>query len=229
MYGIIGAMQSEVTELLSELPKKKEVKVGGVRFYTGKLLGKIPVVIAQSGVGKVNAAVTTAAMIAHFKPKAVINTGVSGALSATLHVKDLAIASELVQHDMDTTALGDPAGFVSGPNLVRFPVDKALLSGAKKVAEKLGLRYETGIIASGDQFICTPEQKERIRNQFGAVSCEMEGAAIAHACYLGKTPVLVIRTISDNADGSSHTDFPVFAAEAAVQSARVVRELLMSL
>lgn len=229
MYGIIGAMQSEVRELLSLLPKKKEIVLSGMKFYSGKLLGKTPVVIARSGVGKVNAAVCANTMILKFKAKALINTGVAGALSTTLAVKDVAVATELVQHDMDTTPLGDPAGFVSGPDLVRFPADKKLVAAAKAAAESLGVRCEAGIIASGDQFIASAEQKERIRTVFGAISCEMEGAAIAQAAWLSRVPFCVIRTMSDNADGTSHTDFPTFSAEAAVLNARVVRTMLMGL
>ncbi len=224
-YGIIGAMDSEIMMLLDELHGKKETVLFGTVYYEGILAG-CSVVIAKSGVGKVNAGIAAALMINAFAVDAVINTGVSGALSSTLDVGQVAIATALVQHDMDTSPIGDPVGFVSGPDIIEFPADDALSLCAERAARSLGLRVERGVIASGDQFIASREEKERIRSRFGAISCEMEGAAIAHACYLAEVPFAVIRSISDSADGGAHVDFPVFAREAAKQSCRILLAML---
>lgn len=225
MYGIIGAMQGEIDGLLGLLVGRTERRVNGVLFYTGRL-GGCEVAIARSGVGKVSAAMTAALLIREFAPEAVINTGVSGALSPTLSVGDLALATALVEHDMDTSALGDPVGYLSGLDVVYLPADGGLLAAAESAADALGVRRESGVIASGDQFISDRTKKERIRDTFGAISCEMEGAAIAHVCYAMGVPVAVVRTVSDKADGSAEVDFPTFAAAAAVQSCRVTAEML---
>lgn len=229
MYGIIGAMQSEVEELVSLQSEREEIKIGALTFYRGLLLGRIPTVIAECGVGKVNAAITATLMIREFSPSAIINTGVSGALSPALSVGDLVIGDRFVQHDMDTSPIGDPVGFVSGPNLVYFPADPRLVKAALDAAGSLSLPAQSGTVASGDQFIAGGESKARIRSLFDAVTCEMEGASIAHACYLLGTPVAVIRSISDLANGESPIDFPTFTKLAAKNSARLVRELLLSL
>lgn len=228
MYGIIGAMENEVEGLIGMLDGQSEQSVLGVTFYTGRLAGK-SVAIAKSGVGKVSAAMTAALLIREFSPDAVINTGVSGALSPTLSVGELALATALVEHDMDTTPLGDPVGFLSGPDLVDLPADPALLAAARAAAEELGVRYECGVIASGDQFIASQGKKAFLRETFGAISCEMEGAAIAHVCYTAGVPVSVVRTVSDKADGSAEVDFPTFAKNAAAQSCRVTVEMLRHL
>ena len=228
MYGIIGAMQKEIDGLLSDLESCAERRISGITFYTGRLSGRA-VAIAKSGVGKGSAAMTAAIMIREFSPVAVINTGVSGALSPTLSVGELALATALVEHDMDTSPLGDPVGFLSGPDVVELPADEELLSAAAAAAESLGIRYERGVIASGDQFICDGAKKAWIRDTFGAISCEMEGAAIAHVCYTAGVPVAVVRSISDKADGSAEVDFPSFAAQAAEQSRRVTEAMLAGL
>ena len=228
-YGIIGAMRSEVEELVSLLDGREERRIGTLTFYRGKLHGRVDAVIAECGVGKVNAAITATLMIREFSPSAIINTGVSGALSPSLSVGDLVVGSSFVQHDMDTSPIGDPVGFVTGPDLVYFPADESLLRQAVSAAESLGLPVLCGRIASGDQFIAGGESKTRIRALFDAVTCEMEGAAIAHACYLLGTPVAVIRSISDLANGESPIDFPTFVEKAAKNSSLLVQRLLLSL
>ena len=229
MYGIIGAMQSEVEELVSLQSEREEIRIGALTFFRGLLFGRIPTVIAECGVGKVNAAVTATLMIREFSPSAIINTGVSGALSPALSVGDLVIGDRFVQHDMDTSPIGDPVGFVTGPNLVYFPADPRLAEMALKAAKALSLPALCGTVASGDQFIAGGESKARIRSLFDAVTCEMEGASIAQVCYLLGTPVAVIRSISDLANGESPVDFPTFTKMAAKNSTRLVGRLLLSL
>ena len=223
--GVIGAMESEVTTLIAALKEHREEKIGLTTYHVGKLDGQA-VVIARSGVGKVNAALTAAEMIRTFGAFAIINTGVAGALDPTLEPCDAVIAADLVQHDMDTTSLGDPPGFVSGLGVVRFQADPALSAAAVNAAKALGIRVILGTVASGDQFISDRKMKERITSTFGAAACEMEGAAIAHACALYGVPFAVIRSISDKADGSSTVDFPTFVVSAAASNAEIVRRML---
>ena len=225
--GVIGAMEEEVSTLIPALKDHAEQKIGIVVYHVGKLDGR-EVVIARSGIGKVNAALTAAEMIRTFGATAIVNTGVAGALEDSLNPEDAVIATDLVQHDYDTTPF-DPPGFVSGVGLVRFPADPVISAAAADAARALGMRVTTGTVASGDQFISDAGKKESIKERFGALACEMEGAAIAHVCFIYGVRCGVIRTISDRADGKAEVDFPSFAAHAAALNAEIVRRVLPSI
>lgn len=223
--GIIGALEEEVSSLISLLEDIEILTVGGVKIHTGMLFGR-RVAISKCGVGKVFAAVTAEAMIIATEPGLLVNTGVGGALASGLKTGDIVIADKLVQHDMDTSAIGDPVGLVSGINKVYFETDgravKILSDGA--LALKLGARVAT--VASGDKFIADKSEKDRITTLFDASVCEMEGAAIAHAAYLSSTPVVVIRAISDSADEGATMDYLEFLPIAAKNSAALTRYLI---
>ena len=207
--GIIGAMSDEVEGLISRLENADSTTVCGVKFYTGTLIGK-PVVIAKCGVGKVFASICATAMIINFSPRLIVNTGVGGALSPSLSCADIVVSESLVQYDMDTSPLGDPKGLVSGINKVYFESDKRAADIILEAARELGIPAKRGVIATGDKFVADKETKERIVADFSADVCEMEGAAIAHAAYVCDTPSVVVRAISDGADGNSPLDFPTF-------------------
>lgn len=226
--GIIGAMEEEVATLIPVLKDHAERKIGIVTYHTGNLDGK-EVVIAQSGIGKVNAALTAAEMIRTYGAKIVINTGIAGAIDDSLEPEDAVVATDLVQHDYSTAPLGDPPGFVSGVERVRFQADPAVTAAAVAAARSLGARVLTGTIASGDRFISDAREKERIKNSFGALACEMEGAAIAHACVVYGVRFAVIRTISDRADGAAKIDYPIFAVRAAARNAEIVRKVVSAI
>ena len=217
MIGIIGAMSSEVDALLRETEDAREEFVSGSLFTLGRLAGR-EVVIVRSGIGKVAAATAAEAMILRYAPSLIVNTGVGGSLSADLSVTDIAIADRAVEHDMDTTALGDPAGLLSGINVIYLPSDADAVENMRLAAETLGYRAKVGTIASGDRFVASAAEKERIVSLFGAIACDMEGAAISHVAYLNGTPAVILRAVSDNADGSSHMDYPTFLADAAARA-----------
>lgn len=224
--GIIAAMQLEMEGLRRLLVNPQEGQViSSVTYYTGLLEGT-EVVLAVCGVGKVSAAVCAETMVLAFHVDALINTGVAGTLSPALHIQDLAIARAVVQHDMDCTAIGDPIGYLSNVDRVELPCDPALVSLAEEASRKLGYHTETGVIATGDQFIHTTAQREKIRANFCAIAAEMEGGSIGHVACLNDVPFLVIRAISDEASGTSVTDFPRFAAAAAERSIRLVTALV---
>lgn len=225
MIGLIGAMRIEVEALQQELSDQTEETVSGIRFVRGKLYGQ-EVVAAECGIGKVFAALCAQTMILRYHPSQIINTGVGGTLTDALSIGQIAIADKLVQHDMDTTPLGDPPGLLSGLNLVELPCDSETVTRLTESVKRLGVPYQVGTIASGDQFIHTQEQKERIRTLFGGISCEMEGAAIAQVCYVNKVPFCVLRAISDDADGNSPADYPAFARQAAQTSLQVLRDYI---
>lgn len=214
MIGIIGAMDVEIDKLKEQMSDAQTETVGGTQFMLGTLWGK-SAVLAVSGVGKVNAAICTQTMILKYSPDFIINSGVAGGLEPNLRVCDIVVADSVVQHDMDTSPLGDPVGFISGLNVVNIPCDKKICGNLKTAVEKADIKCLVGTIASGDQFINSSDKKKYITETFNAYACEMEGAAIGHACYKNGVPFCVIRSISDGADDSSHLSYTEFVEVAA--------------
>ena len=225
--GILGAMDSEVEALISMLEDKREETVGSIKFHTGTLVGK-SVVIAKCGIGKVFAALAAQAMIITYAPKLLVNTGVGGALASGISVCDVVVADKLVQHDMDTSPLGDPKGLISGINMIYFEADKRAVELVQRACSSLGINCHSGTIASGDIFVSTSEQKRSINEEFGASVCEMEGAAIAQVAYVNATPCCVIRAISDSADEGSSMDYMQFLPIAVKNSTKITVELCKS-
>lgn len=225
MVGIIGAMSVEVETLKGAMTDKLSERISGIDFVCGKLCGR-DVVVAQCGIGKVFAAMAAQTMILRFGVEMIINTGVAGTLTDKLGIADVAISTSCVQHDMDTSAIGDPVGLISGINIIELPADKVLGDCVAKAADELGIRCALGVIASGDQFVSSAERKRYIVDNFGAIACEMEGAAIAHVCYVNGVRYVVIRAISDSADGSAHMDYGEFVKIAAENSAKILEKTL---
>ena len=219
MTGIIAAMNVELELIKSKLGNVTEENAGGIVFYTGEYENK-SVVCAVSGMGKVSAAMCAAIMIIKYAPSVVINTGVAGALTKDLKQLDCTVAEKCVQHDMDTSPLGDPVGFVSGINRIFFEADKTVSDNLIKCYGKTKTKYCT--IASGDVFVADPDTKKRITDLFGASVCDMESAAIAQVCFTANTPFAISRAISDGADESSALDFPALCKKAADISSRAV-------
>lgn len=214
MIGIIGAMSMETEGLKAAMTDKKEETVSGIRFTVGKL-GDTPCVTATCGVGKVAAAMCAEAMILRFGVTALLNTGVAGGLADGMVVTDIAVAKNVVQHDMDTTAIGDPAGLISGLNIVEIPTDAQMTALLENTAKAAG-RVFVGTIASGDLFVAKNEDKMRIKNGFGAIACEMEGASIGQVAYTNGIPFSVLRVISDGGDGMEFSEFAPKAADISV-------------
>ncbi|MCR4695151.1 MAG: 5'-methylthioadenosine/adenosylhomocysteine nucleosidase [Pseudobutyrivibrio sp.] len=223
VLGIIGAMQMEIENLKPSINNQKTETISGVEFISGDIDGT-KVVAAVSGIGKVFAAICTEIMVLHFEVDHVINIGVAGSLIPNLKVLDVAVAESAVQHDMNTTAIGDPRGLISGINIINFEADRKLRAAVVNVLEAKGIGYETGIIASGDLFVDSDKQRETIRNNFNAIAADMEGASIAHTCYINHVPFTIIRSISD-ADGSA-MDYNTFAGKAAEQSIAIVLDTI---
>lgn len=222
--GIIAAMKIEAELIEAAMTDIVRETCGSIEYCLGKI-GTADIVLAVCGIGKVFAAICAQTMIVKYAPDAVINTGVGGTLTKKLSVGDVAVSSAMVQHDMDTSALGDPVGLISGINIVEIPADEALAEKISAIVRGMGINTIKGTIATGDQFIGKQETKDRIVNTFGAIACEMEGAAIGQVCYVNKVPFAVIRAISDDADGGACEDYPTFAKMAAKNSAKAVIEL----
>lgn len=223
MIGIIGAMRIEVETIRGWMTEKQTEIIGGMEFVSGRLHGK-PVVTAVCGMGKVSAAMCTQAMILKFAPDCIVNTGVGGSLSPALRIGDIAVATQLVQHDVDATAIGDAPGYLTGPDCVYLPTDPAVTAQLEAAAAQFPeVRCVRGTIASGDQFIADPAKKQYITSTFeNVVACEMEGASIAQVCVCNGVPFSVIRAASDCADGSGHIDYAEFLPVAADRASQMI-------
>jgi len=229
IVGIIGAMEIEVAEIKELMKDVSQVEISGITYYKGNIYGK-DVVVAKSGVGKVHAAVCAQTMILKYAPSLIINTGVAGSLNTKLDIADLIISDFVVEHDMDTTGLGDPLGLISGLNIIKIPVSSKIVNKVKEAASIIeDTNIYVGTIATGDQFICDVEKKNYIVEKFDALCVEMEGAAIGHVCYLNKTDFCIVRSISDKADGSAHIDFPSFVKVAAKKSTELIHNYMKCL
>lgn len=228
MIGIIGAMEVEVQTLRALLENPKTEKISGIEFVKGTLHGH-EVVVASCGIGKVFAAIAAEAMILRFSPELIINSGVGGALSDKLKIADIVIADSVVQHDMDTTALGDPPGFLSGINIVNIPTSEKAAELLSESAEELNISNCTGRIASGDEFAGSVKRKKEIGEKFGAVVCEMEGASIGQVCYVNGVDFAVIRSVSDSLVDDSGMEYSKFVEIAAANSVKVIDRFLKKL
>ena len=220
--GIIGAMEIEVSYLKERLANAQVETVAGMEFAQGTFDG-VPVVVVFCSVGKVNAGVCVQILIDRFGVTHIINTGVAGSLDARINIGDLVVSTDAVHHDMDVANLGYDLGQVPGMDTLSFPTDAALCQVIKDAAQKVAPEIQVfeGRIASGDQFIRTDAEKQRIIQQFGALCTEMEGAAIAHVCYLNQVPCVIARAISDKADGSDAEAYDEFEAKAAHRCALI--------
>ena len=223
MIGIIGAMDIEVEKIKAFLSDVSEEVISGVNFVRGKFAEK-DIVVAKCGVGKVFSALCAEAMILKYSPELIVNVGVAGCLDKTLKIGDIVIADSVCQHDMDTSPLGEPLGFIGGIDMVKIPCDIVAAQQLFNTATNLGCNTKLGTIASGDQFLNSDDAKKRIVDNFGAIAGEMEGASIGHVAYANGTPFAVLRVISDNASGDSNMDFPQFCQIAAEKSINICKE-----
>ena len=223
--GIIGAMEIEVAILKSKLENAKVTKVGPMEFYEGKLAG-CDVVVVMCGVGKVHAAICTQTLCCMFGVTHIVNTGVAGSLDAGLDICDVLVSTDAVQHDMDVHHLGYDVGRVPGLDVTAFAADERLRTLAFEESERIRPGHtKLGRVATGDQFVCSDGQKTKIIADTGAKCTEMEGAAIAQAAYVNHVPFVILRAISDKADGSAELDYPTFEKLAAANCAAVTEAL----
>ena len=219
--GIICAGDDELLPFLDALAEFKVTERARLSFYEGELNG-FPAVMLYSGVGKVNAAICAQSMILRFSPNIIINSGVAGGLSDTIATTDIVIADKVVQHDIDMTPVGKNPGYIIGLDTVEIKCDKKITDALCRSVKKLGIHYETGTIASGDQFINGGEKVKYIKTVFNASATEMEGAAIGQVCALNNVPFCVLRSISDKADSVSHIDNQTFEKIASENSAGAI-------
>ena len=222
LIGIIGALKIEIEGFKSIMTSTQTHEYGGIEFITGEI-GKQRVVVAKSGMGKVFAGICAQTMIDYFSPDLIVNTGIAGTLNEKAGILDVVVANRTLQHDVDSSPIGDPVGLVSGLPDVYMNCDKDAVEKIYDVTQALGLNCIIGTIASGDTFIADAEKKQWIRSFFGADACEMEGGAIGQVCTFRNVPFCIIRTISDGGNEDAEMDYPRFSALAANQSIRIVR------
>lgn len=227
VIGIIGAMDVEVTSLKEAANITNTTKIAEMEFCEGTL-GEKSVVIVKCGMGKVNAGICAHTLINEFGCIKIINTGVAGSLDNQIDICDIVVSVDAVQHDYDVEAIGFQKGEIPYTGLYAFPADETLRAAAVKAVQEAApdIHVFEGRVCSGDQFISTKEQKDKIINNFGGMCCEMEGAAIAQTCYLNNTPYVVIRAISDKSDESEIVEYQEFEAKAAANCAKIVQYMV---
>lgn len=225
--GIIGAMEEEISRLKEKMEEVKITTRASMDFYEGMLAGKRAVVV-RSGIGKVNAAVCTQILTDVYGVEAVINTGIAGGLNKDINIGDIVVSTDVLHHDMDAQGFGYPKGQIPQMEEFSFPADEELRKLAVKVCGEVNPEIQVfeGRIVSGDQFISDKEVKDAIITEFGGFAVEMEGAAIGQAAYLNQVPFLVIRAISDKADGSAQMDYQTFEAAAVSHSVNLTLRMV---
>lgn len=228
--GIIGAMHEEITELKEIMRIRETVQISSFTYYVGEISDR-EIVLVESGIGKVNAAVCATLLINNFKVEKVIFTGVAGAVNNDLNIGDVVVSVDLITHDFDCTAFGMEPGVIPRMEESTFRSDVELSQIAIAAAGKvMGTEKSSlGRIVSGDQFVASKEKIQWLSDTFSASAVEMEGAAVAHVCYILGVPFVVIRALSDKADGTAHMDFKEFVHLAAKNSKNIVLEMLNAL
>ena len=227
--GIIGAMEPEVAILKSKLNHCQETKLANYTFYHGDIDGA-DVVIVQSGIGKVAAALATAMLIDKFQPDYVVNTGSAGGFDQSLVVGDIVVGSELRYHDVNVTAFGYDVGQLPGMPAA-FDAHPTLIDAAQQCIGSLnGIKTLVGLITTGDTFMTADADIEKARNEFPTMAAvEMEGAAIAQTCHQFSVPFVVIRSLSDIAGKESPSSFEEYLETASINSSQLVIDMIAKL
>jgi len=231
---ILSAFGAEAKPIQEKLEQRQQGSIEGIGFVKGRLNGR-DVVVTWTGVGKVNAAMTTTLLIEHYRPDAVIVSGIAGGISPQVSVGDVVIGERCAQHDLglwsdDGITRGVAGNRLTGEaNPIFFIADANLIKIAEKAAGEVSLKglhgpakVKKGVIVTGDTFITSSKKKEELIKNLGADAVEMEGAAIAQICYQRGIPFIVIRGISDSADEKAAADVNTFQNIAIENAAAVV-------
>lgn len=246
LTGILGALPPEVGAVERQMSAKRVRLIRGVRFVTGVIGGR-RAVLARSGIGKVNAAMVTALLVAEFGPSEVIFTGAAGGINPDLGPGDIVIGTKVAHHDYGFMG---PDGFrreatvnpiTDDDNPRFFQGDQRLVDAAKRAASVVQLsevitsqgprkpRTVLGVIATGDMFVSASSKAQEIHESLGADAVEMEGAAVAQVCSALGVPFLIVRSISDRARESARTEMARFLETAAENSAKLTLAIVRAL
>lgn len=226
--GIIAAEIKEMEAVKNVMKNILEEKLYNNIFYKGLISNK-ECVLARAGEGKVNAARTTQILIDKFNVDAVINVGSAGALNPELDYEDIVISTACVQHDFDITAFGREKGYIPNIENKYIYADKNLIEIAQKAINETDVTVKKGIIATGDEFVANKDKRKILYKQFGAECVEMEGGAVAQVCYLDNIPFIVIRSISDKANGNEKIDFENYLEIVSKRCAKYLEKMLLIL
>lgn len=225
MLGIIGAMDVEVQKIKNAVEKPMLSRYAGCEFVCG-FINSVTVCVAQCNPGKVNAALCAQAMIDKFDVDKIINIGVACSLSPDVKIKNIVVASDVCEYDIDITALGEPRGFINGLNVIKIETDAEISERLSQIAINCGEKIHRGTITSGDTFIASTDLKAMLSTTFGAICGEMEGAAIGHVCCANEIPFAVLRSVSDGGDENSQIDYPTFKKIAAEKSTAIILKFI---
>ena len=228
MLGIIGAMDIEVDAIKAKICDKTQSDIAGITFVCG-YIENVMVVAAQCSPGKVNADICAQLMIDKFNPDKIINLGVGCSLNENVAIKNVVIASDVCEYDIDMTAIGEPRGYINGLNIISIETDSELSESLAQCAIRCGEKIHRGTIASGDTFIADKGLKAMLSNEFGAICGEMEGGAIGHVCRANGVPFAVLRSISDGGDDDANMDYPTFKTVAAKISTGIILQYIKTL
>lgn len=225
--GIIVAMTSELACVRTLLKDAREETQHNATFYIGSD-GQHEIILTQSGIGKVNAALRAQTLILNYAPDCLINTGVAGGIGQGIRVFDVVIGQETVYHDA-WFGEGNVIGQIQGLP-PRYPADKDLLQKVKTAVANESHIY-SGLICSGDQFITTREEVDTIKRNFPeGMAVDVESAAIAQTCYLCDTPFISMRIISDTPGVENHmAQYNQFWEKAPEKSFTILKEILSQL
>lgn len=227
MLGIIGAMDVEVNAIKDRVKSKTVTTKAGIEFVCG-FIENVMVCVARCAPGKVNASICTQVMIDSFDVDKIINVGVGCSLNENVAIKNVVVASDVCEYDIDITALGEPRGFINGLNTIKIKTDEELSEKLAQTAIRCGEKIHRGTIASGDTFIAGEDLKKMLAEEFDAICGEMEGGAIGHTCAANDVPFAVLRSISDGGDDSAQLDYPIFKKIAAEISTAIIVEFIKS-
>ncbi len=224
---IMGAMPEEIEPILQRVGSYETVEYVQNRYFTCNY-GRHTLVIAYSKIGKVFSTLTATTLIEKFGAEVLLFSGVAGGINPELAIGDLIVATKLCQHDLDITAFGHPYGYVP-EGAVFIESDAALRRRAVEVARSMGIVLKEGVIATGDQFVASPERKAWIEKTFHADALEMEGTSVAVVCDALEIPFLILRAISDTADMDAGFDFDAFLESSAQISADFIVKMVEQL
>lgn len=223
-FGIICAMPEELKALHNQLTGEKDTEIGGKHYFSGKI-GQANVVMVESGIGKVEAGITTEHLIVECGADVVINSGSAGGIGTGLKVGDVVLSTETAYHDADARAFGYVYGQLPGKP-ARFKASDKWVNALAKAGQKTGLNIKTGLIVSGDQFVSSSDAIAEIKKHFPeALAAEMEGAAVGQVATDHDVPYVVVRAMSDTADEDAGESFDKFIVDAGKRSAKMLLQL----
>jgi len=235
MLAVIGALKEEIDLVEAAMTVSGRQTHAGIETIRGDF-GDVEIVLAQCGVGKVNATICTQMLIDHYQPGALVFSGVAGGLLPNMRIGDVVIASHLIQYDMDLTAFGRRHGEVPGQDNRMIESDPGLVQKAAAAFDAAfpdpapdGVSAPSlllGTVVSGDRFVQDSETLRWLQREFSALATEMEGAAVGYTCGLNEVPFVVIRTLSDTASETASDDFAANLDEVCGNSFRLLEGLI---